>query len=128
MQYYYYPVLFDLGLVKIYTWGLIVAIGVYLAYYFLKKSGCDEHCERLFFLSLVFGFGVLFLILYKLSKNKSFEGYLFSMYLILYGVGRFFSDFLRADPTYFGFTFAQYIAILSFGIGLIILFWKPFLK
>ena len=239
MQYYYYPVLFDLGLVKIYTWGLIVAIGVYLAYYFLKKSGCDEHCERLFFLSLVLGFlgsrilyitghlnefssildliavwsggldwsggfflaligfyvytkyyklsflkyadkftlplvlgfmisrigcvfgdgghlgretefvlgamvngirrhytavysvfglGVLFLILYKLSKNKSFEGYLFSMYLILYGVGRFFSDFLRADPTYFGFTFAQYIAILSFGIGLIILFWKPFLK
>jgi len=56
MQYYYYPVLFDLGLVKIYTWGLIVAIGVYLAYYFLKKSGCDEHCERLFFLSLVLGF------------------------------------------------------------------------
>ena len=234
MYYYYYPILLDLGFIKIYTWGLIVAIGVYLAYYLLKKYGCDEHCERLFFLSLVLGFlgsrilyitghsdefnsifdliaiwnggldwgggfflaflgfyiytkyyklnflkyadkftlplvlgfmisrigcvfgdgghlgketqfvlgavvegvkrhytavysvfglGLLFLGLYYLSKKNSFDGYLFSMYLILYGVGRFFSDFLRADSTYFGFTFAQYLAIVSVCIGLFII-WK----
>jgi phosphatidylglycerol---prolipoprotein diacylglyceryl transferase len=39
-----------------------------------------------------------FAILYWLIKRKKFEGQIMGLYMILYGVARFFLEFLRADP------------------------------
>lgn len=67
---------------------------------------------------------ILFLILLYLRTKNLFRGFLFSFVLIYYGIIRFLIDFTRADPTYYGLTFAQYFCILLFIIGLIILFRK----
>lgn len=39
-----------------------------------------------------------FAILYWLVKRKTFEGQVVGLYMILYGVARFFLEFLRGDP------------------------------
>ncbi len=39
-----------------------------------------------------------FAILYWLVKRKTFEGQVVGLYMILYGIARFFLEFLRADP------------------------------
>ena len=46
------------------------------------------------------------------------------MYLILYGIGRFAIEFLRADPrrTALGLTSNQYVSILFLAAGIVILF------
>lgn len=67
---------------------------------------------------------ILFILLLILRAKKPSKGSLFSFALIYYGVTRFLMDFLRADPTYFGLTFAQYFCIIMFIIGLTILFRK----
>ena len=233
IPYYYEPILLRIGFLIIYTWGFIVAIGVLLSYYLLKKLNGDKHSENLFILSIisgfigsrilyiighsnelvsfydyfkvwnggldwsggfvlavisfifyvkyyklnfwryadlfvlplvlgfmigrigcvfgdgghlgketsfflgamvdgvlrhytavysVFGLGLLFIFLYYLSKKKRFDGYLFSIYLIVYGISRFFSDFLRDDPVYYGLTLAQYFSVLTFLFGLVVLY------
>jgi len=228
IPYIYHPLLFQIGSIKVYTWGFIVAIGFLISYWVLSKLGSDSHAENLFFLSLIFGligsrvlyilghlgeffsfwdyffvwkggldwsgglflgifvsyiyikthdleflkyadkliiplvvgfligrfacligdgghvgketsfflgamvngvtrhytalYSILFLslllfVLYKLNNKQYFDGFLFSFYLISYGVFRFFMDYLRIDPVYLGLTFAQYFAILSVLLG-----------
>ena len=39
-----------------------------------------------------------FAILYWLVKRKTFEGQVVGLYMVLYGVARFFLEFLRGDP------------------------------
>jgi len=39
-----------------------------------------------------------FAILYWLVKRKNFEGQVVGLYMVLYGVARFFLEFLRGDP------------------------------
>ncbi len=63
----------------------------------------------------IIALSVIFLILLK-TKQK------FSLFLVLYGLARFFIDFTRADPTYFSLTIAQYSSIVIFIIGLILYF------
>ena len=60
---------------------------------------------------------VNFLILYALLKHKKFDGQVIGAYLFLYGVARFFIEFIRDDPdrgTMFGgaMTGTQFISIL----------------
>jgi prolipoprotein diacylglyceryltransferase len=55
---YMLPILFSLGPVTIYTYGICLAIGLFLALYWWWKMGRDEHFEEIslfdgFFLSLV---------------------------------------------------------------------------
>lgn len=59
-------------------------------------------------------FSFIFIILLKVKRK-------FSFFLILYGISRFMLDFLRIDTTYFGLTFAQYLAIVTFILGLVLL-------
>ena len=40
----------------------------------------------------------IFLLLMWMFKRKKFEGQIFGAYLFLYGIARFFIEFLRADP------------------------------
>lgn len=62
--------------------------------------------------------GIFFIVLGE-SKKRRFDGWLLSLYVISYSFVRFFMDFLRADPTYFGLTIAQYVSIALFiGFGI----------
>ena len=67
--------------------------------------------------------GVLLLILYNKSKNRN-KGFIASMYLILYGVGRFIIEFFRGDLAR-GFVLvlstSQFISIFVTISGIIIL-------
>lgn len=57
--------------------------------------------------------GIFSLMLYL--KNKGLKsGSLFSIYIIAYSFGRFFIDFFRTDPTYYGLTIAQYTSMALF--------------
>jgi len=60
----------------------------------------------------VLGLFAVFLLVLKLNKKNLAKGVLFSSYVMMYAVFRFFNDFLRIDPTYFGLTIAQYTSIV----------------
>lgn len=64
---------------------------------------------------------ILFALLLILKRKKPFTGFLFIFSMIYYGITRFLIDLARADPTYYGLTFAQYICILFFITGIIAL-------
>ncbi len=65
----------------------------------------------------------LFLYLY-LSKKKKFDGQMFSIYLIIYSIGRFLIEGLRTDSLYLGtFRIAQLMSIAGIIVGLII-YWS----
>jgi phosphatidylglycerol:prolipoprotein diacylglycerol transferase len=57
------------------------------------------------------GLIILFTIFMHLRKKQVFDGFLFTTYMVSYGVLRLITDYFRADPTYFGLTLAQYISI-----------------
>lgn len=72
---------------------------------------------------------VLFLILWSLRKKKWFNGLTLSIYLIGYGIIRFFIEFIRepsvATKLYFGvINLAQIMSLLMIGIGLLIIVLK----
>lgn len=63
-----------------------------------------------------------FLVLYWLLRRKKFEGQVIGLYMILYGVARFFIEFFRGDPgrgeVFGGFmTGTQLIALLMVVAG-----------
>jgi len=64
---------------------------------------------------------IFFLLLWIARKKIKIPGLLFSIYLMLNGIERFFIEIIRTNPVYsiFGFeaTMAQVIAIILFGIG-----------
>lgn len=68
----------------------------------------------------------LFIFLYfYLSKRKKFDGQMFSIYLMIYSIARFFIETLRTDSLYLGtFRIAQLISILGLVLGLIIYKYK----
>lgn len=81
---------------------------------FLEKR---VHPTQLYYSFLYF---VLFLILFKLSKKlRDFKGIIFSVYMISFGIIRYFVDFLRGDlkKTYLGLYSTQIIAVFIFLIG-----------
>jgi len=74
-----------------------------------------------------------FFILMWLLKRRSFDGQVIGAYLFLYGVARFFLEFLRADPgrgEVFGglMTGTQLISILLVLAGGLIWYLRPALK
>jgi phosphatidylglycerol---prolipoprotein diacylglyceryl transferase len=62
-------------------------------------------------------------VLFALARTQLLRGRLLSLLALLYGIGRFALDFLRAtdvpyaDARYFGFTPAQYVCVLLVGFG-----------
>jgi phosphatidylglycerol:prolipoprotein diacylglycerol transferase len=62
-------------------------------------------------------------VVYLLARRPAFKGRLLAVVAVLYGIQRFFSDFLRAtdgyaDARYFGLTPAQYFCFLLLGWGI----------
>jgi phosphatidylglycerol---prolipoprotein diacylglyceryl transferase len=61
--------------------------------------------------------GLIFAVLITLFRRKSFDGQIAALYMFLYGIARYFLEFLRADPergSMFGgvMTVTQFISIL----------------
>lgn len=110
-------------------------IGCYLAGYHLGKEttvpwavnymGQLLHPIPLYEIIALLG---IFGLMFSLRKKKFFDGALFSIYILSYAVIRFFLDFLRADPTYFGLTVAQYTSIVLIIIFSIFLYNKKDVK
>jgi phosphatidylglycerol---prolipoprotein diacylglyceryl transferase len=74
-----------------------------------------------------------FFILTWMLKRKKFEGQVFGAYLILYGVARYFLEFIRDDPgrgSVFGGVMSgtQLISIFLVIAGGLIWWWRPGLK
>lgn len=66
---------------------------------------------------------ILFGLLVYLYKNKKKDGSVFTLFLMLYSVFRFITDFFRVDPRWFGLTSWQYMSVALFFVGLY-LFYK----
>ncbi|WAW15596.1 prolipoprotein diacylglyceryl transferase [Peptostreptococcus equinus] len=64
---------------------------------------------------------LIFILLFKLSKNKKYDGQLMVVYMVLYSIVRFFVEALRTDSLMFGpIKMAQFISILGICLGIII--------
>lgn len=48
-----------------------------------------------------------FFLLWRISKNRKFDGQIFSLYMILYSAGRFFIEGLRTDSLYIDLIFVK---------------------
>ncbi|MFH1094466.1 MAG: prolipoprotein diacylglyceryl transferase [Candidatus Omnitrophota bacterium] len=76
------------------------------------------HPTQLYSAFLLF---IIFLILYFCEKRKHFAGQILSLYLILYGVMRFFIEFLRDNPPVLWYmSLFQYISVALVIIGIIL--------
>jgi phosphatidylglycerol:prolipoprotein diacylglycerol transferase len=63
---------------------------------------------------------IMFFILFFLGKKKHKKGFIFYMFLIIYGIFRFITEFFRQNQPNEMFVFlsiSQYLSILVFGIG-----------
>ncbi|RKY42949.1 MAG: prolipoprotein diacylglyceryl transferase [Candidatus Makaraimicrobium thalassicum] len=65
---------------------------------------------------------MIFMVLIALRKRRLFDGYLFTMYMILYASFRFFMDFMRGDnlAVFLGIRISQIISIGMFLCGIIV--------
>lgn len=74
-------------------------------------NGELRHLTALYdFVNLV----ILFVILLYLRKKNFFTGFLFLFYACFYAFTRFLTEFLRTDPSYYGLTATQWVAIPVF--------------
>ncbi len=68
-------------------------------------------------------FSVIFVLIAK--KYKKFEGELFCVYLIWYGIGRFWIEGLRTDSLYLGaFRVSQLVALFSVLLGILVIIYQ----
>ncbi|MGH9095567.1 MAG: prolipoprotein diacylglyceryl transferase, partial [Acidimicrobiales bacterium] len=69
---------------------------------------------------------VVGLLLWAASRFRIRRGYLFALYVALYCVGRFVTEYLRIDPAhkYFGLRLNDYMSILVFLVAAAILAWR----
>ncbi len=93
---------------------------------FPGESECRHPVQLYDSLKRFFIFGIL---AYFLTK-KTRPGFIFWVMMTLFGIGRFFLDFLREDPRWFGLSLGQYLSLLMFviGLGVLLLQYKKDLK
>ena len=66
---------------------------------------------------------IIFFILYKSFKSRKFHGFIASLYLILYGILRFFIEGLRADSLYFlNIKISQAVSLIFVIIGFLYIY------
>ena len=61
--------------------------------------------------------GLLFSVLFWMSRTRRREGILFCTFLIWYGVSRIVEDFLRIDKTFFGLTGSQWTSVAAVSVA-----------
>lgn len=71
----------------------------------------------------------IFIVLMFVKKNQKFDGQLFYLYMILYGIGRAFVEGMRTDSLMLGeFRVSQILAILFAGVFVVIYLWNKLFK
>ena len=60
---------------------------------------------------------IFFALLFAYYKKKFKEGFLFWMFVTLYGLLRFLTNFYRDDIRYFGLSEGQYLSLIMFFVG-----------
>lgn len=69
---------------------------------------------------------IIFTFLYRYRLKPHFAGQVFSLYLILAGMERFFIEYIRTNQRYLlGLTGAQYFGIIAIVLGGCLLYWLP---
>ncbi len=91
--------------------------------YFPYAEGC-RHPVQLYG---AFGRAALGGFLLFLNKKKRKNGFLFWIFILLMGVGRFFCDFVRQDPRFLGLSFGQYLSVVMAVVSGYVL-WKYYRK
>lgn len=65
--------------------------------------------------------GIFLFLYFYLSKHQKFKGQLFTTYMIIYGIGRFFIEGLRTDSLYIGvFRVSQLVSIAMIVVGVVV--------
>ena len=89
-------------------------------------QGITIHPTQIY--SSLYGLAIMFIIL-LLDRKPRFDGFLLSVFFMLYGIARFFIDYVRyyEESVKVGvlgasFTINQVISFLMFGAGLVLLF------
>lgn len=74
------------------------------------------------------GLFIIFCFLFFMQKRRRFKGEITSLYLIIYGIFRFFMEFLRGDlfPVFHGFTVTQIVSIAFIATGTALFAFKGF--
>lgn len=89
--------------------------------------GCDHHIHPVQLYAAIALF-IIFLILVKLTPRAGFEGEIFCLYGVVYGVLRFSLEFLRAEhpPFLFSLTLYQIISIglIVFSLVMLGILWR----
>lgn len=98
-------------------------------YFPLDTTGQLRHPSQLY--EAFFEGICLFVILWSLRKTKSFDGFLFSLYLIGYGLVRFSIEFVREPNPGLGsifqfFTMGQILCVFMILGGIFIMFFKRY--
>jgi phosphatidylglycerol:prolipoprotein diacylglycerol transferase len=74
---------------------------------------------------------VLFAVLWTIRKRSPFDGFLLALYLMGYGLVRFFIEFYREPDGYVGFiwvslTTGQALCLLMMAAGAVVLIWRHY--
>jgi phosphatidylglycerol:prolipoprotein diacylglycerol transferase len=74
---------------------------------------------------------VLFAVLWTIRKRSPFDGFLLALYLMGYGLVRFFIEFYREPDAHVGFiwvslTTGQALCLLMMAAGMVILIWRHY--
>lgn len=80
-----------------------------------------ERVHPTFFYESIVNFSIFLFLYFYLSKRQKFEGQLISLYMIVYGIARFFIEGIRTDSLYIGaFRVSQIVSIgiIIFGIAI----------
>jgi prolipoprotein diacylglyceryltransferase len=75
-----------------------------------------------------FGFGIFFVLIYLAKRNRT-DGFIASLYLLLYSLGRFIIEFYRGDiirGNVGTLSTSQFISLLVFVVTCLILLMKSF--
>lgn len=82
-------------------------------------EGVCRHVSAYYSAIMLFG---MYFILKKIESKKIYKGFVFQLYLVLYGIGRFFIDTIRIDPRYFGLTTAQWACLAMIITGSVLIY------
>lgn len=90
----------------------------------------SEYFHPLFLYEFILNLGVFGFLYFLFKKQpKRFQGFFLSIYIVLYGLIRFFMEFLRFDPTLkFGLSVAQLASLLMILAGGVYFSYKTFVK
>lgn len=88
------------------------------------NDGIPRYPEPLYEIAFQLAVGLLFLFM---LKRKMLYGRFFSLYLVLYGVFRFLTEFIRETPKiYHGYSLYQFLALAMIAIGVVEFSWRTY--